>query len=339
MHFGFVPYRQVWQIALIGILVITDWCFPFQRAWSQPLLPDDASFLNLQWQQQRFNGLTAYLLFHDNSSNLPYHQHYIYDPFGSSTETFTRLSAQARYYLNRRTFVQATLPVVFNRRTTADTLNMKQNGLADIALGGGYQLYNTQLLNPWATLQQVILVQAAVQLPSGNFERFNNQNEVEPHSMPGMGSIGFVFSGSYRLQVNRLQIQASGSYNLNRANKYTYRVGNVMQAAFQIQYRQPAYKNIALVPNMGLCWINRYQDYMNSIPTPEYTRAQWFMVNPALGVQAGKVQLQVAWLKPVWSKITGPQPTFTGQWLVNLLYLLPQPKFGQIPATHKPVRN
>ncbi|OWY25219.1 transporter [Sphingobacteriales bacterium UPWRP_1] len=305
---------------------------------SQPISPD-ASYLSLQWQQQRFEGLTTYLLFHDNSSNLPYHQHFFYDPFGNSVETFTQISAQARYFLNRRTFVQANLPFALNRRITADTLNMKQNGLADITLGGGYQLYNSLLFNPAARVQHLLTLQAGVQLPSGDFERFSNINEVEPHSMPGTGSVNFAFSGSYRLQLKALQIQTSGSYNLNRKNKYTYRFGNIMQVNLQIQYRQPLFKNIALVPQTGICWLNRYQDYMNNIPTPEYTRAQWLLLNPALGIQAGSVQLQAAWLKPVWSKITGPQPTLKGQWLVNLLYLLPQPKRWQTPAPAKPLRN
>lgn len=337
MRFGFLSCPK---IAPIGMLPATIALLLALPAWafSQPILPD-ASYVSLQWQQQRFEGLTTYLLFHDNSHNLPYHQHYYYDPFGNSTETFTQISAQARYFLNRRTFVQATLPFALNRRFTADTLNMKQNGLADITLGGGYQLYNSLLFNPAAQAQHLLTLQAAVQLPTGDFERFSNIHEVEPHSMPGAGSINFVFSGSYRLQIKGLQIQTSGSYNLNRENKYTYRFGNILQAGIQMQYRQPLFKNIALVPQAGICWLSRYQDYMNKIPTPEYTRAQWLMVNPALGIQAGNIQLQAAWLKPVWSKITGPQPTLKVQWLVNLLYLLPQPKKWQMPVPAKTKRN
>ena len=302
--------------------------------WAQPY-PPDRSFFRLQTQQQQYKGLTQYMLFHNTTAtNLPYHQHYIYDPFGNSAETFTALQATARYYLNRRTFAQVTLPYHLKKRLTADTLNMHQTGMGDILAGGGYQVYNSQLFMPHAPLQHLFIIQAFAGLPTGAYSRFNAINEVEPHSMPGMGSFHFIFGAEYWLWFRRFSLLAAGNYQLNRENKYTYQYGNTATANLTLYYRQPIAKTIAIMPHAGVMWQMQNQDYMNQIPTPEYTKARWWHAQTGFTLQTARWQLNFAWTQPLKARLTGPQPELKHQWQVGLQYNLPPllPKQRVFPA-------
>lgn len=319
------PYLLKFTLAVLILLQLQA-----TQVMAQPA-PPDVSYLRLQWLQQRFEGLTQYMLYHNTTAtNLPYHQHYIYDPFGNSTETNAQLQAEASYYLNRRTFVQANIPYVIKKRITADTLNMKESGLGDIMLGGGYQLFNSQLYKPDALWRHLFTVQAGVKLPSGIYQRFNDINEVEPHSMPGTGSLSFLFSATYYTQFKRISVWANANYRLNRANKYTYRFGNTYATELTLQYRQPLWKTIALMPQTGFSWQKQNQDYMNQKPSPEYTQAQWLMLHIGASLSLRHLQTGFTWQKPLWSKITGPQPKFTGQWQITLQYNLKQTPIKQI---------
>ncbi len=295
----------------------------------------DNSYIRLGWQQQKFEGLTQYMLFHNTTAtNLPYHQHYIYDPFGTSTETITSLQLEARYYFNRRSFLMINLPYSNNKRVTADTLNLQEHGIGDLTIIGGYQLYNSLLFKPNAVVKHLFLLQGGIKAPTGIYDRFNEINEVEPHSMPGSGSLNFLFSGQYWLEIRGFQMGSSVNYYLNRANKYTFRYGNATSLSLLLRYRLPLFKIITFSPLAGINWLSRNQDYMNKQPTPEFTKASWVVLQTGVIVQKGRLQADFIYHLPIQSKVIGPQIEYKAQWQVGLQYNIPQrsaQKMSSIP--------
>lgn len=285
----------------------------------------DISYIQAGWQQQQFKGLTQYMQFHNTTAtNLPYHQHYVYDPFGSSAETFSTTHIEARYYINRRSFLMVNLPFAFNERITSDTLNMNEIGLGDLILSGGYQLYNSKLFKPDAKLKHIVILQGGVRVPTGVSDRFNEINEAEPHSLPGYGSIGFLFSGLYWLEVEGFQLGLSGYYTLNRENKYTYRFGNLIQSNLQVRYHLPFVSVFDAIPQTGLIWLSQNQDYMNDRPSPEYNEVSRTIFYVGATVQKGKLQAEFNYQLPLSAKVEGPQIDFKSQWQLRFQYNIPQ---------------
>ena len=288
---------------------------------------DDKNFVRLSYQGQTSEGILSYMTFHDHDprfGTLPYHQHHYYNPFWQATEIFHAFEVSGQYHLNSRTFINLRLPYQKAvRHSPDDVLEPKtsESGLGDLWLGGGYELYRTDLFKPQSRINHIVSLEAGIKIPVGKYARFDEvDNDIEPHFMPGTGSADFRLQSNYHLYFGRFLAAARLGYRLNTRNKFGFEYGNQAKVGLLFAYHQPIGTMWRFVPSVGVSYQHRQADLMDDKPIPEDTGGQLYELKTGLAIARKGVELGLDAAIPLKFKPIGLQPMSKHTFAIRLEY-------------------
>ncbi|MFK7907925.1 MAG: transporter [Chitinophagales bacterium] len=290
------------------------------------------NYIKISTQSLEREGTMRYMTFHDHSTpNLPYHEHYYYDPLTYTVETYSLTSLSAQWYLNSRTLAYAYIPYVSNKRQIDNSLNevTQKSGLGDVIIGGKHYLYNSALYQQNPTFKQYLLLGVGLKLPSGSYNDFDEaKREIEPTLQPGTGTMDFLITGDYQLHYRRFILQAAASYSINQKNKYTYQYGNQINASIEALYEIELNPNIDLTPNLALQYIDAESNVINgalidgSSTTSGFeflgTGGQMLWGSIGLAVKMDRTQVQFDYFLPLSENFIGTQLPHNNRWEVDV---------------------
>ncbi len=150
------------------------------------------NYIKISTQSVEREGNLHYMTFHDHSGiNIPYHEHYYYDPLTPTVETYNLTSLSAQWYLNSRTLAYAYIPYVSNKREIDNSLNevTQKSGLGDVIIGGKHFLYNSALYQQNPSFKQYLVlgvglnclreVTVILMKPKEKLNQLSNQDQAQ----------------------------------------------------------------------------------------------------------------------------------------------------------------
>jgi len=116
------------------------------------------------------------------------HEHFNVDAFNSAEERFQQVQLKFYYPLSDLIDLHVRLPWHHKKRNSgSDFFKTKNTGFGEVVLGGSYQWYNST----FKTGKEGFTMRLGLELslPSGSFEKFSSDGELEPQMQAGKGSI------------------------------------------------------------------------------------------------------------------------------------------------------
>lgn len=156
-------------------------------------------------------------------------------------------------------------PFNFNRSITDD--GCKQNkGIGDITLIGNYNLLNRLTLRKDSeTVYQQLWVGGGLKIPTGKFTVDTSEIVSSANNQPGTGSLDFLLSVTYSLQVKNWGMNSNVNYKFNQSAD-NFKFGNRFYATAFV-FRSIHFSKITLSPNIGLLYenLNRNENHNEKI--------------------------------------------------------------------------
>ncbi|WBL26434.1 transporter [Zunongwangia sp. HGR-M22] len=176
-------------------------------------------------------------------------------------ENFNTLQAWARIPVTRKIKVNVIVPYHFHNREFNDGSTQDINGLGDISILGFYKLISPKL-DGFLPEQQTkfkhnLEVGAGVKLPTGEYERSNNEGSVNPSFQVGTGSWDILFASNYSVSYNNWGLGALANYTIKTENEKKYHFGDQFTYGINL-YRSfitmnaKTFTPISITPILGL---------------------------------------------------------------------------------------
>ena len=168
---------------------------------------------------------------------------------GSQSEEFFRTTeVWGRFYPVKRVQVLALLPYNFNQQKSEGVTKQVQG------LGDALVLVNYNLINNTDSLYQNVkhnlFVGGGVKLPTGQFNRKVENQELNPNLQLGSGSLDLVANAMYTVRYNKIGLNTNVTYKYNTANKNEFHFGNKIGAG-TVLFSVLKVKEMAIMPNAG----------------------------------------------------------------------------------------
>ncbi|VVV00168.1 hypothetical protein FVB9532_01433 [Mesonia oceanica] len=158
-------------------------------------------------------------------------------------ENFNTTQVWTRLPLGKRILVNAMLPYHFHNRAYQDGRSQKIDGLGDATLMAFYKLIqpnqDSLMLNPFKA-SHTLRVGGGVKMPTGEYNRSNNEGSVNPSFQVGTGSWDYTLAVDYSLSFMDWGVNALVNYTFKTENNDHYHFGD------QVNYGIDAYKAFEL---------------------------------------------------------------------------------------------
>ncbi|UGU16932.1 transporter [Sinomicrobium kalidii] len=162
-------------------------------------------------------------------------------------ENFNTLQAWGRIPVGKRVVIHAMIPYHFHHRTFADKSEQDLNGMGDMTLLGFYRLIKPSDSTGSATeFRHTLHVGGGIKLPTGKFDKANNEGSVNPSFQAGTGSWDYIIAADYGIILQNWGAGAMINYTFKTENSDHYHFGD------QLNYGIHAYRPFALSDSFAL---------------------------------------------------------------------------------------
>lgn len=164
------------------------------------------------------------------------HEHFSTDSFEGSLETFSRVNIFSEWHLNPRIALKFNAPYHFKRRTSGRAFfATAENGFGDISLGADYKWYDSSMdRSRKSDIQILAKIGLGIQLPSGQYKRFDELGELEPLMQAGTGARAYNLHHDLSARLGKSRGLLRGRILFNEKNEFRYRHGHELHLELQI---------------------------------------------------------------------------------------------------------
>ena len=181
------------------------------------------------------------------------HQHYLsgigYSSLDPIPEYFNSLELRGRINLSQRFQVLGILPYAYHYRQFTEG-RTTINGSGDALVLGSFTLFNNQD-SIRRTVRHRLAIGGGLKMPTGQYDRGDQPDQINPNFQLGTGSWDLLFNLSYTSRFSRFGINLDATYQKTTANQYDYRFGDRLSGALSFFYLG-AYKQLEFMPSVGL---------------------------------------------------------------------------------------
>ncbi|QWX84815.1 transporter [Cellulophaga sp. HaHaR_3_176] len=168
-------------------------------------------------------------------------------------ENFNTIQAWGNFPITERILLNVIVPYQFHNRTMPDNTDQHISGIGDMSV---LVFYNLIKATPDSIVsikpEHFLQIGGGVKLPTGTYEKANNEGSVNPSFQLGNGSLDYVIGLNYGFSYRNWGISTMLNYTIKTENPKEYQFGN------QVNYGINAFKtyfvsdNLSLTPILGL---------------------------------------------------------------------------------------
>ncbi|MEO6315528.1 MAG: transporter [Chitinophagaceae bacterium] len=179
----------------------------------------------------------------------------------TSKEQYKTIEFWGGWNIGQRFRVMASVPYSFDERTNEGTTKTK-SGPGDIFVAGFYQLVNGKQTVGGRLLIQTLWIGGGIKAPTGKYNPVDKLNTTESANLfqLGTGSTDFTLNAMYDIRLQDAGVNASATYKMNTANKYSYRYGNKLSLNAQAYYKFRVKNKFTVAPNAGVMFEKGQKD-------------------------------------------------------------------------------
>jgi len=298
-------------------------------AQSQLLLTEPHIGVNTYSQRLTSDRALSYTYhrFNPNLFNGFAHEHFNVDPFEGISEIQVRYQLFFYYPFGEVIDLQVSIPYRINSRTSSNEFfEYTNNGFGDIKLGGSYQWYNSAFTSGKEGFK--MRLGANVSFPTGQYEAFTEEGELEPQMQAGRGALAVNVNHLIQKSIRDIEFRNLTSYQHFNANKYGYQFGAAFSNRFDFTYRIDDIDN-PIRFSAGVVYYRHDSDIMNDRTlinrdeSGEDTGGQWVDIFGRIEIHWGPVVFSVESVsRPIWQDLWGQQPTRGRTIQTGVYYLL-----------------
>jgi len=220
-------------------------------------------------------------------------------------ESFNTLQAWGNFSISKRVVVNVIIPYQFHYRKLPDATEQHINGLGDLSVLAFYNLIAVQpdsivSIKPKHYLQ----VGGGLKLPTGAYEKANNEGSVNPSFQLGNGSWDYIAGLNYGFTYRNWGISSMVNYTIKTENSKSYQFGN------QLNYGLNAFKTyyvsnqLALTPVVGIAGEN-YAANKEFALEVAHTKGEIFLGRLSVEATLNKYSLGVVSMLPIAQNLNG----------------------------------
>lgn len=215
----------------------------------QPQVENNA--IGLRWRYRFFSGNVP----HFHGDGIAHH----HDDQEPSRDHYHTLDLYTRYYPHPKVQLYANVPYVSNVLYEGDKFKTFQ-GIGDAMLIAQYRLLFKDDMEKNRAL--LLFAGGGIKLPTGSYNKPENNGEIEPHSQTGTGSIDYLINATFTSRRKKVGISADASYKINGTNKNGFRFADRFNASAHGFYWMKR-DNLSFVPNAGFYFETAEMDQFN----------------------------------------------------------------------------
>jgi len=213
--------------------------------------------------------------------------------------------------------VLAFLPYNINNSVTDDGLKTN-NGIGDVTLLGSYRAMNLNTwLNDSLSVRQKLWFGGGVKLPTGVFLIDTAEVVSSANSQSGSGSLDFIVTGNYDLQIGHWGLTSNLSYKINQSAS-DYKFGNRFNAGL-IAFRSFRSGMNEFSPNVGLLYENMAANTLNNV-TVENTGGNALLAVVGIEARFNKMSVGLNTQLPLINKISDNQTNIVMRVMAHITY-------------------
>ena len=173
-----------------------------------------------------------------------------------SNDTFTKTELLGRYILSERIQFQAIIPYIYNKMS-GNSQNLTYQGIGDptallyLSILGKTQPNNTVDKPNMEKISHTLLLGGGIKFPLGTFDRFDQGEIVNRNFQVGTGSIDYLITANYTINIGKWGFNTEASYKINSRNNDNYLFGNQFNTSFYSFYKK-SIRNGVISPFLGL---------------------------------------------------------------------------------------
>ena len=145
-------------------------------------------------------------------------------------ENFNTMQAWARIPISQKIKLNVIVPYHFHNRQFIDGTSQRINGLGDISILGFYQLISPKLdgflPEQQSKFKHNLEVGVGLKLPTGEYDRANNEGSVNPSFQVGTGSWDVLLASNYSVSHQNWGVGLLANYTIKTENEQEYHFGN-----------------------------------------------------------------------------------------------------------------
>lgn len=255
------------------------------------------------------------------------HEHFNVDPFTGAEEVHAFRHLKVYYPLSELFDVELRLVHRNGNRVSSNEFFVSTySGLGDMMLGGSYQWYNSAFRSGKEGTKMRLGILVA--LPTGTYENFSDDGELEPQMQAGKGAVG-IQARHYLIRQFKPNTSVTWllNYQYQTANQYGYQFGSSIYNKIAGQYQfGDVDRHLKVV--FGLSHTYVQSDIMNNrklydeLESGEDTGGQWVNVFLKAETRFKRLLPFVESEFPVWQQLFGQQFIRRNQYTLGLRFEL-----------------
>jgi len=265
------------------------------------------------------DGVRPFFPAHFNNDTGYEHSHHG-DP--NDYEAFRVVELRGKYFLSQRVELNAFVPYVMN----TSQINGKQlnaSGIGDVTLFAGYHLIRNI---ETAGVQSRLIVGGGVKMPTGNFQRVNQNGKRYPLlNQVGTGTTdGFVYA-NYIGSFYSLGLSLNSSYRVASRNRFENSIAPSTTTFASLFYRLPLGTNWQVYPSAQFFYEKTNGEELEGHLTGEHEMNN-ALLGPGLDVYYKNFSLNSSIQLPVYTAMTD-HPASAGRIVLAVGYSFKQTKY------------
>jgi len=222
-----------------------------------------------------------------------------------SEENFQAIEPWIRLYPIKKTQLIFIGSYQSNLQTLLSSGEKKQlQGFGDITAIAHFNVLNTFMDSSMHKSDYIWLLGGGIKLPTGKYEYGINSDEVaNPNFQLGTGSFDYIINSIYTLRKSSIGLNLDLSYKINGTNSNAYKFANKARAGINV-FSQNVYKNLTLMPNLGILAEHSGFDLNNKVKN---RFSGGYLVNGTFGFELYYKKITTGFLfqKPILQNLSG----------------------------------
>lgn len=167
---------------------------------------------------------------------------------------------QGRYYLNRKTYLLGSLPIVRNIHIRNDSTIANVNGLGDFILSANHRVFEKITKHGNKSDVQRVFIGAGIKFPVGNRHLTYNDSLVDLEMQGSSGSWDFLGILQYQALFDNFGILSVNTYKLNTTGTDHYQFGSSFNSSILFFKKIAIRKVFTLAPQTGFYFESAKKD-------------------------------------------------------------------------------
>ncbi|MGO4910743.1 transporter [Leeuwenhoekiella sp. W20_SRS_FM14] len=171
-------------------------------------------------------------------------------------ENFNTLQLWGKIPVTKKLSLTAILPYHFHNRNFADNTSQNIEGLGDLSILGFYSIITPVpdglFKNQQSKYKHSLELGGGIKLPTGAYNRSNNEGSVNPSFQVGTGSFDYILAANYSVGYKNWGLGLMTNYTIKTENKEDYHFGDQFIYGLNVSKVYNTLKIDKIIPFIGL---------------------------------------------------------------------------------------